>query len=103
MIDQPARSPAAEAYLGALTDLVETYERIHVEIPDVTGVAALRALMEENGLAQADLAPLFGTPPVISEVLAGKRRLALSHIRRLAAHFGLPADVFIDRGDTRPE
>ena len=103
MIDQPARSPAAEAYLGALTDLVETYERIHVEIPDVTGVAALRARMEENSLAQADLAPLFGTPSVISEVLAGKRRLALSHIRRLAAHIGLPADVFIDRADTRPE
>lgn len=99
LIDKPERSPAAEAYLGAVTDLVETYERAHVVIPDVTGVAALRALMEENDLTQADLVPLFGTPSVVSEVLAGKRRLALSHIRRLAAHFGLPADVFINAAE----
>lgn len=59
--------------------------------------AALRYLRAENALTQADLAPLFGGPSVISEVLAGKRRLALSHIARLAAHFGLPADVFIER------
>jgi HTH-type transcriptional regulator/antitoxin HigA len=96
LIDQPARTSAAEAYLGALTDLVETYERAHVPIPPVGGVAALRFLMEANGLSQADLAPLFGSPSIVSEVLAGKRRLALAHIRRLAAHFGLPADVFID-------
>ena len=52
--------------------------------------------MEENGLPQTDLVPLLGTPSVVSEVLAGKRRLALAHIRRLVAHFRLPADVFID-------
>jgi HTH-type transcriptional regulator/antitoxin HigA len=95
LIDRPVRSAAEEAYLGALTDLVETYERAHVAIPPTAGVEALRYLMEENGLAQTDLVPLFGTPSVVSEVLAGKRRLALTHIRRLAAHFGLPADVFI--------
>jgi len=30
-------------------------------------------------------------------VLAGKRRLNLTHITRLAERFGLPVDVFIDR------
>ncbi len=39
--------------------------------------------------------PIFGTPSIVSEVLSGKRRLALTHIRRLAARFGVPADVFI--------
>jgi antitoxin component HigA of HigAB toxin-antitoxin module len=34
-------------------------------------------------------------------VLAGKRRLALTRIRRLAAHFGLPADVFIGPAGAR--
>ncbi len=52
--------------------------------------------MEENGLSQVDLVPLFGTPPVVSEVLADKRRLALTHFRRLTDHFGLPADMFIE-------
>ncbi len=89
-------SNAEEAYLGALTDLVETYETAHIHLPPTSGVEALRYLMEENGLTQADLAPLFGTPSLVSEVLSGKRKLALTHIKRLAAHFGLPAGVFID-------
>jgi HTH-type transcriptional regulator/antitoxin HigA len=95
LIDQPTRSAAQEAYLGALTDLVETYEHAHVPIPPTSGVAALRYLMAENGLSPSDLEPLLGPPAVVSAVLAGTRRLSLSHIQRLAAHFGLPADVFI--------
>ena len=95
LLDIPRRSAAEEEYLQALTDLVETYENAHVTMPTVTGVDALRYLMAENDLTQADLAPLFGSRSIISEVLAGKRRLALSHITRLARHFGLPAEVFI--------
>jgi antitoxin component HigA of HigAB toxin-antitoxin module len=67
------------------------------EIPEASGVAMVRHLMEENGLTQADLAPLFGSPSVVSEVLSGKRRLALSHVERLSEYFGLPDDIFIDR------
>lgn len=95
LLDIPERSPAEEEYLQALTDLVEAYENAHVAIPPVRGVDALRYLIEENGLTQADLAPLFGARSIVSEVLAGKRHLALSHITRLAERFGLPADVFI--------
>jgi HTH-type transcriptional regulator/antitoxin HigA len=51
--------------------------------------------MAEHELTQAELAPLFGAPSIVSEVLSGKRRLALSHISRLAERFGVPADVFI--------
>lgn len=96
LLGKPERSAAEEAYLGALTDLVETYEDAHVEIPPTSGRDALRYLMEENGLSQADLVPLFGSPSIVSEVLTGKRQLALSHIRRLAAYFGVPADFFIE-------
>lgn len=101
LIGKPERTLAEEAYLGTLTDLVETYERAHVVIPPTTGVDALRYLMDENRLSQADLVPIFGTASVISEVLAGKRRLSLSHTTRLAAYFGLPADVFISPPQTR--
>jgi HTH-type transcriptional regulator/antitoxin HigA len=96
LTEKPERTQAEEAYLGALVDLVETYEDAHVVIPPTPGREALRYLMEENGLSQADLVPLFGTPSVVSEVLAGKRHLALTHIRRLADYFGLPADAFIE-------
>jgi HTH-type transcriptional regulator / antitoxin HigA len=95
LIAQPERSVAEEVYLGALTDLVETYERAHVAIPPTSGIAALRYLMTENGLKQSDLAPLFGSPSIISEVLSGKRRLALTHMERLATYFCLPISVFL--------
>jgi len=95
LVDLRERSTAQEAYLGALTDLVETYETAHVVIPPVHGVDALRYLMAENALTQAELAPIFGAPSVISEVLSGKRRLTIAHIKQLATYFGLPAEVFI--------
>ena len=95
LLDIPERSTAEEEYLQALTDLVAAYEDTHVTIPSVTGVDALRYLMEENGLTQVDLVPQFGTRSIVSEVLAGKRRLALAHITRLAERFGLPATVFL--------
>jgi HTH-type transcriptional regulator/antitoxin HigA len=95
LLDIAQRSKAQEEYLSALTDLVETYENSHVAIPATSGVEALRYLMAEHELTQAELAPLFGAPSIVSEVLSGKRRLALSHISRLAERFGVPADVFI--------
>ena len=95
LLDIPERSTAEEEYLQALTDLVEVYEDAHVVIPTVSGLDALRYLMEDNGLTQADLVPDFGTRSIVSEVLAGKRHLALTHITRLAERFGVPADVFI--------
>ncbi len=95
--DNPQGDAGIQAYLGALADLVYVYEQQHVTWPAVTGVDVLRHLMEEHGLTQADLAPLFGGRSVVSAVLAGKRRLNLTQITRLAARFGLPADAFIDR------
>jgi HTH-type transcriptional regulator/antitoxin HigA len=97
LLELPECSLAQDEYLRALTDLVETYENAHVTIPPVSGVEALRFLMEEHDLTQADLAPLFGTRSIVSEILAGKRHLALAHIMRLAERFGLLADVFIGR------
>jgi len=37
----------------------------------------------------------INAPHRLSEVLSGKRRLALAQIQKLAAHFGVPADVFL--------
>lgn len=95
--DRRDRGHGTEDYLGALADLVYVYEQQHVSWPRVTGVSVLRHLMQEHHMSQADLAPLMGGRSVISAVLAGKRRLNLTHITRLADRFGLPADAFIDR------
>ena len=96
LVDKATRSVAQEAYLGALTDLVETYENAHVVFPPQTGVDALRSLMEENDLRQDDLAPVFGTQSIVSEVLSGKRKLTVTHIEKLSAYFHVSPAVFFD-------
>lgn len=96
LIDKTTRSVAEDAYLGALTDLVETYENAHVVFPPQTGVDALRSLSEENGLKQKDLVPVFGTQSIVSEVLSGKRKLTVKHIEKLSAYFHVSPVVFFD-------
>jgi len=96
LLDKGDRSPAEEMYLDALTDLVETYEETHVRIPVRSGVDALRFLMEANDLRQVDLVPVLGRKSLVSEVLGGKRPLALTHIKKLADYFRVSPAVFID-------
>jgi HTH-type transcriptional regulator / antitoxin HigA len=96
LLDKGDRSPAEEMYLDALTDLVETYEEAHVPIPVRSGVDALRFLMEANDLRQVDLVPVLGRKSLVSEVLSGKRPLALTHIKKLADYFRVSPAVFID-------
>lgn len=95
LTDIHQRSTAEDAYLDALTDLVETYENAHVTIPTISGVEALRYLFEENALTDSEIEALLGSPATAADILAGKRPLTLQHIRKLSAHFGLPADVFL--------
>src|SRR5438105_12768774 len=96
LLDKEERSPAEEMYLDALTDLVETYEEAHVPIPARSGVDALRFLMEANNLKQVDLVPVLDRKSLVSEVLGGKRPLALTHIKKLADYFRVSPAVFID-------
>jgi HTH-type transcriptional regulator / antitoxin HigA len=78
-----------------LSVLIEAYDREHHRMPEASGVEVLRFLMEEHGLAQRDL-PEVGSQGVVSEVLAGRRRLNVRQIQVLAARFGVEAGVFID-------
>lgn len=99
LLDRGGLTESERDYLAVLGQVVESYERAEETGPAASGVEVLRHLMEENHLTQRELAPLFGGKSVISEVLSGKRRLGLRHIRALSAHFGLPADAFIDAPD----
>lgn len=96
LVETPARSVAQEAYLGALTDLIEIYDNAHAAFPPRTGLDALRSLIEENGLRQEDLLGIFKTQSVASEVLSGKRKLTMPYIEKLAAFFHVAPATFVD-------
>lgn len=76
-------------------DLIEAYDETHHPMPQVTGAAALRAIMDERGLGQGDL-PEVGSQSVISEILSGKRRINIRQARALSARFAFPAEMFLD-------
>lgn len=83
-----------EKYAAVLMALIEDYEEQHYSIPDASPVEVLRALMEANDLRQKDLAPIFGTESIVSEVLRKKRELNKSHIEKLSRRFRVSPAVF---------
>ncbi len=94
LFEKAEPSVAEKAYMGALADLIETYEDATVHTPERSGLDILRYLVEENGYKQVDLAPIFGSQSVASDVLAGKRAFTLDHMRKAAAFFGVPLATF---------
>jgi HTH-type transcriptional regulator/antitoxin HigA len=100
LVEKLMRSPLASdrARMIAQARLIEAYERGRwprrvPSLPDL-----LTYLMAQHGLSRADLVPLLGTPSRVSEVLAGKRELSMSMVRRLRARFHVSADLLVPSG-----
>lgn len=92
--DAPENSPEA-AELDALATLVEHYEDGRWPIAPVAPLAALTFAMEQQGLAQTDLATLLGSRSRASEILSGKRALTLEQIRLIARHWRVPVSLLV--------
>ncbi|GBQ32294.1 helix-turn-helix domain-containing protein [Gluconacetobacter azotocaptans] len=87
-------SPDGDRF-DVLATLIEAYERAHFPIEAPAPIDVLRFYMEQNGLAQADLAQVLGSRPRASEVLAGRRDLSLTMIAAIRAAWGIPADLLV--------
>ncbi|WER50677.1 transcriptional regulator [Cupriavidus sp. WKF15] len=79
--------------VATLGELIGDYDQAHYSFPDVTGIDALRFLMEQHHLTQAEL-PEIGSQGVVSEVLSGRRELNVRQIRALAKRFGVATSAF---------
>ena len=94
LTSQKAISPAQDKLIALRTILVEEYEDKHYPVPEAGPLDVIRHLMESNNLRQKDLADVFGTESIVSDVLNGKRNLAKEHIRRLSARFHVSPAIF---------
>jgi HTH-type transcriptional regulator/antitoxin HigA len=83
-----------EKYAEVLMTLIEAYEEEHHSIPDASPVEVLRTLMDANDLRQKDLAPIFGSESIVSEILHKKRELNKAHIEKLSKRFNISPAVF---------
>jgi HTH-type transcriptional regulator/antitoxin HigA len=87
-------SAAEEKYAELLTVLIEAYEEEHYPIRAASPVEVLAELMVANNLKQKDLAPLFGSESIVSEILNRKRELNKSQIEKLSRRFNVSPAVF---------
>ena len=87
-------SLAETQLLKLLTLLIEDFEEKHYAVPRSGPLATVRFLMDQHNLKQKDLADIFGTPSITSEVLSGKRELNKEHIRRLSKRFKVSPELF---------
>lgn len=81
--------------LDILVTLVQAYEAEHHAIDAPDPISLLQFVMEQRGLDRAALRPMLGDRGRVSEVMARKRPLTLSMIRRLQEGLGLPADALV--------
>jgi len=58
-------------------------------------LAVLRAMMDQQGLTQSELAQEPGSQGVVSEILSGKRETNLRQMRALAVRFSVPVTAFV--------
>ena len=91
----PAADSAEGERLDVLGTLVQAYEAKHhpIDLPDP--IEAIKFRMEQAGMTVKDLVPYIGPLSRVYEVLAYKRSLSLSMIRRLSEGLHIPAEVLI--------
>ena len=90
-----------EAYVDALSDLIEVYEGERFEFPQLSSAEMLEHLIEAKGVRQIDVSEATGIPrSVISEILSGKRQVNLQQVGRFANYFHVPPSVFFNRSRT---
>ena len=90
----PKLTPEQKSLAELLTILIERFERRY-ELGHARPIEALKSLMEDRGLRQRDLIPVFGSSSIASDVLTGKREISKRHARKLADFFSVPVSLFI--------
>jgi HTH-type transcriptional regulator/antitoxin HigA len=91
-------TPDQEDYFDLLCRLIEDYEKEHAQLqqPQVTALEALQHLLDAHDLGAADLARLLDVHRTLGAmILRGERQLTLAHVRTLAKHFSVSADLFL--------
>ncbi len=84
-------------YLDVLTEFVDEYDKgKKPRWPKLTGLDALKYLMEQHGMSAAELSRVLGASRNLGAmILRGERQLTVAHVRTLAKRFRVSADLFL--------
>jgi len=87
-----------EDYLEVLSLLVEKFEEekgYKLEDDHVDAVEIISYYLSEHGLPQKSLVPILGPASRVSEIMNRKRKLSLTQIENLHAHFKIPYQLLM--------
>jgi HTH-type transcriptional regulator / antitoxin HigA len=81
-------------YLDAVSHFVTEYEGDYT--PEVSGLEALKHLVEENNLTGADISRILGGSRLLGAmILRGERRITADHARKFGAYFKVSPGTFL--------
>jgi HTH-type transcriptional regulator/antitoxin HigA len=88
-------------YLDALSDLIIVYEQDHHAIAPLPPHELLAHMLDERGMAQADLTRATSlAKATVSDLVTGKRPFTVNQMHAVASVFGLPGSVFMPKTPT---
>jgi HTH-type transcriptional regulator / antitoxin HigA len=90
-------SPAQEQLLRLLVNLIENFEEQMYQLKPATPLEILQEFVNDRGLKQKDLLPVFGSQGIASEVLSGKRSISKAQAKALGEFFKVSPTLFFDR------
>jgi HTH-type transcriptional regulator / antitoxin HigA len=96
--------PQAESeLLEILSLLVAQYESMQPLIRDASPAEMLAFLLDARGVSNAAVARETGIPrSVITDILAGRRRISMANVAKLAKYFHVSPAVFIAEPAAQP-
>jgi antitoxin component HigA of HigAB toxin-antitoxin module len=96
---KPKMTVGQRQYVEALTALIRQYEadRPNSELLASTPLEILKHLMDQATMTVGDLGRIIGHQPTASQILRGERNLSKIQIQKLADHFKVSTDLFMDR------
>ncbi len=92
-------SKGQEQYLETWVQLVGVYEASHhaIDTSDISGIALLTQLLEENDMNASDLARLLGVHASMgSKILKGERALTVEHVKTISECFCVDPKILIE-------
>jgi HTH-type transcriptional regulator/antitoxin HigA len=96
LMSTPRLTRSQSEMLEMLSMLVEQYESREHPTPNVSAAEMLEHLIESRGISQATLAADTEVPrSVITDILAGRRRISIGNIQKFARYFNVSTDFFI--------
>ena len=98
LVGHEGKDTGHDAYVNALTDLLEVYESEHEPEVDakISGVEMLREMIEQHDMKQLTLAKRLGiSAPAVSLILSGARAITVDHARALGKIFSTEWTLFL--------